>query len=409
MIAVLLLATPAQADTLRNAIAAAYATNPELAEARARQLARAEAPEQARAEGRPRLSADAGAGYDGLGLGEAGNAGLNAALPIWTGGRVSSSVRAASADVAAGAQRVRDREAAVLERVVFAYADLLFAQEAVEVARIGIERLDRQVEEAQLRFNLGNATRTDVAQLRAQRASVVSNLADAEGVLASAAAAYLAVVGAPPGVLEVDVPPPSALPSDLAAARASAEAANPLLIEQRRIADSSAARIDRARAEGAPAIDLAAGYGRGAQLIDGRLRGYESAAAVGLSFRLPILTGGLVPSRVREAEATYTAERYAVAAVERDTIRLVDTAWAALRAAGQRVAANVEGLEAAELALDGVRTEYEFGLRSTIDLLIAEQSYRAAQLALARSRSDVLIAQAALLRAGGRLDGDAYL
>lgn len=407
--AAMVAASPAQAETLREAIAAAYATNPELAEARARQDAREEAPEQARAEGRPTIFADAGAGYDHLGLGEAGSANLNGTLPIWTGGRVSSAVRAANADVAAGEQRLRDREAAVLERVVFAYADLLFAQEAVEIARIGIERLDRQMEEAQLRFDLGEATRTDVAQLRAQRASVVANLADAEAALASAAAAYRAVVGDEPGDLVADIPPPQALPQNLAAARVAAESSNPLLLEQMRIADASAARIDRERAARAPSLDLAGGYGRGAQLAGGSLRGFESTATVGLVFRLPIFTGGLVPSRVREAEAIYRAEQFAVAAVEREVIRIVDTAWASLLAARLRLEANEEGLEAAELALNGVRVEYEFGLRSTIDILIAEQSYRAAQLAMARSRSDVLIAQAAVLRAGGQLNRNAYL
>lgn len=407
--AALLVAQPAHAETLREAIAVAYVTNPELAEARARQDAREEAPEQARAEGRPTLSADAGAGYDHLGLGEAGSANLTGTIPIWTGGRVSSAVRAANADVAAGEQRVRDREAAMLERVVFAYADLLFAQEAVEIARIGIERLDRQMEEAQLRFDLGEATRTDVAQLRAQRASVVANLADAEAALVSAAAAYRAVVGENPGDLVADIPPPQALPQNLAVARAAAESSNPLLLEQMRIADASAARIDRERAARAPSVDLAGGYGRGAQFADGDLRGFESAATIGLSFRMPIFTGGLVPSRVREAEATYRAERFATAAVEREVIRIVDTAWASLLAARLRLEANKEGLDAAELALNGVRAEYEFGLRSTIDILIAEQSYRAAQLALARSRSDLLIAQAAVLRASGRLDRGAYL
>ena len=407
--AALLAAAPAGAQSLREAIAAAYVTNPELAEARARQNALEEAPEQARAEGRPTLSADAGAGYDNLGLGNTGSANVRVALPIWTGGRISSAVRAAGADVAAGEQRVRDREAAVLERVVFAYADLLFAQEAVEVARIGIERLERQVDEAQSRFDLGQATRTDVAQLRAQRAGVVGNLADAEAALESAAAAYRAVVGQDPGALESDVADPRALPDDLKTARLSAEAANPLLLEQQRIADSSAARIDRARAERAPFLDLAGGYGRGTQLSGGSFRAFESAASVGLSLRVPIFTGGFLPSRVREAEATHRADLFAIVVEERETIRAVDTAWASLEAARLRADASEEGLEAAQLALDGVRAEYEFGLRSTLDILIAEQSFRGAQLALARARSDVLIAQAGLLRASGLLDRGAYL
>ncbi|WP_230783646.1 TolC family outer membrane protein [Citromicrobium bathyomarinum] len=407
--AALLGAAPAQADTLRDAIAAAYATNPTLAEAQARQEALEEAPEQARAEGRPSLSAVAGAGYDDLGRGSASSADLQAAMPIWTGGRVSSAVRASSADVAAGAQVVRDNEAAVLERVVAAYADLLFAQEAVEVARIGIERLDRQIGEAQSRFDLGEATRTDVAQLQAQRSSVVANLADAEAALASARAAYRAVVGEEPGALEDEVPPPGMLPADLADARAAAELANPRLLERLRIVDASRARIDRARADGAPSIELAGAYGRGVEDAGGSLRDYDSAASVGVTLRIPLLTGGLVASRVREAEATARADRYAVQAELRETMRSVETAWATLQAAKQRETASRDGLEAAQIALDGVRAEYEFGLRSTIDILLAEQSYRSAQLALARARSDVLMAQAALLRATGHLDRAAFL
>ncbi|MEC8179314.1 MAG: TolC family protein, partial [Pseudomonadota bacterium] len=297
----------------------------------------------------------------------------------------------------------------VLERVVAAYADLLFAQEAVEVARIGIERLDRQIGEAQSRFDLGEATRTDVAQLQAQRSSVVANLADAEAALASARAAYRAVVGEEPGALEDEVPPPGMLPADLADARAAAELANPRLLERLRIVDASRARIDRARADGAPSIELAGAYGRGVEDAGGSLRDYDSAASVGVTLRIPLLTGGLVASRVREAEATARADRYAVQAELRETMRSVETAWATLQAAKQRETASRDGLEAAQIALDGVRAEYEFGLRSTIDILLAEQSYRSAQLALARARSDVLMAQAALLRATGHLDRAAFL
>ena len=400
---------PAQADTLRDAIAAAYATNPTLAEAQARQGALEEAPEQARAEGRPTLSATANSGYDDLGYGSSGSANLQAALPIWTGGRVSSAVRATMADVAAGEQVVRDSEAAVLQRVVAAYADLLFAQQAVEVARIGIERLDRQVGEAQSRFDLGQATKTDVAQLQAQRSSVVANLADSEAALASARADYRAVVGEEPGDLEAEMPPPAMLPADLADARAAAQLANPRLLERLRIVEASQARVDRARAEGAPSVELAGAYGRGVRETGDDLRGYDNAASVGVTVRIPLLTGGLVASRVREAEATTRADRYAVQAELRETMRSVETAWAALEAAQQRETASRGGLEAAQIALDGVRAEYEFGLRSTIDILLAEQSYRSAQLALARARSDVLMAQAALLRATGHLDRAAFL
>ncbi|WP_375243407.1 TolC family outer membrane protein [Sphingomonas parapaucimobilis] len=412
----LIAAAPASAETLREAMAAAWEGNPELAAARARQDALAETPNQARAAGRLTAGAAGNAGYDRLGSDGTGVrtgstsalGGVNATLPIWTGGRVSSAVRAAKGDVAAGGEGLRDVEADVLERVVGAYADLLYTQQAVEVARVGIARLDSQVAEARSRYGLGQATRTDVAQLEAQRASVVANLVDAEGAAATAAAAYRAIVGRDAGVLDATIATPAALPRTLADARAAAEAGNPLLLAQQRRVEAATARIDQARADGAPAVDLAGGYGRGVQWAGGQANGFDSAANAGLALRIPLLTGGLVASRVRQAEAVRRAERFDADAVARGVVRAADTAWASLTAAQGRLTASAQGLKAADLALKGVRAEYGFGLRSTIDILVADQSYRAAQLAVARAQVDVLIAQAALLRAIGRMGRGAF-
>lgn len=406
--AALLLASPASAETLGDAIAAAYETNPQLAAARARQEALAETPEQERALARPTLSVDGDTSYDRQGYGKSASLTANVALPIWTGGRVSSAVRAANGDVAAGEEGLRDTEAAILQGVVSAYAALLYNQQAVEVARVGIERLDTQVAETGARYDLGQATRTDVAQLQAQRSTVVANLADAEGALATAAATYRAAVGRDAGTLTADIPPPDALPVSIDDARRAAEAANPLLLQQRLAVEASAARIDRARAEGAPSIDLGGAYGRGERLSGGNVRDFEGAASVGLILRVPLLTGGLVSSRIRQAQAINRAERFQADAAEREALRGADSAWALLTAARNRLRANTEGLAAADFALKGVRAEYAFGLRSTIDILVADQSFRAAQLAVAMAKSDVLVAEAALLRAAGRLDGTTY-
>lgn len=407
-VAALLLASPASAETLSDAIAAAYETNPQLAAARARQDALAETPKQERALARPTLSVDGTGGYDRKGYGRAASLTSNIALPIWTGGRVSSAVRAANGDVAAGEQGLRDTEAAILQGVVAAYAALLYNQQAVEVARVGIERLDTQVAETRALYDLGQATRTDVAQLEAQRSSVVANLADAEGAFAMAAATYRAAVGRDAGVLTTDIPSPATLPASNDEARRAAEAANPLLLQQRLVVEASSARINRARAEGVPSVDLDGAYGSGERLSGGNLRGFEGAGSIGITLRVPLLTGGLVASRVRQAEANNRAEHFLADAAEREALRGADTAWASLNAARNRLQANIDGLAAADLALKGVRAEYSFGLRSTVDILIADQSFRAAQLAVALARADVMVAEAALLRATGRLARETY-
>ncbi|KAJ1681249.1 hypothetical protein LUZ63_023535 [Rhynchospora breviuscula] len=392
-------------------MAAAWEGNPELAAARARQDALVETPNQARAAGRLTAGATGNAGYDRLGSDGTGVrtgstsalGGVNATLPIWTGGRVSSAVRAAKGDVAAGGQGLRDVEADVLERVVGAYADLLYTQQAVEVARVGIARLDSQVAEARSRYGLGQATRTDVAQLEAQRASVVANWSMPRGRRPPRRQRTGRSWGATRACWTRRSRRPAALPRTLADARAAAEAGNPLLLAQQRRVEAATARIDQARADGAPAVDLAGGYGRGVQWAGGQANGFDSAANAGLALRIPLLTGGLVASRVRQAEAVRRAERFDADAVARGVVRAADTAWASLTAAQGRLTASAQGLKAADLALKGVRAEYGFGLRSTIDILVADQSYRAAQLAVARAQVDVLIAEAALLRATGRM------
>lgn len=112
-------------------------------------------------------------------------------------------------------------------------------------------------------------------------------------------------------------------------------------------------------------------------------------------------------SRVRQAEATNRAERFQADAASREAVHAADAAWVFLTAAQARLQANIDGLAAADLALHGLRAEYGLGLHSTIDV-VADQSFRGAQLAVASARTDVLVAQSALLRATGRLRQDTY-
>lgn len=400
---------PADAETLRDAIISASASNPQIAAARARQDALAESPEQARALGRVTAEIDGNGGYNLLDYGKGGEGSFSVTLPIWTGGRVSAAVKAASHDVAAGVENVRDVQAMVLEAVIQAYAGLLYVQQAVAVASADIILLDHQVVEAQSRFNLGQATRTDVAQLQAQRELAAATLADAQGAADVAAARYQALVGHSPGELD-SAPPPVDLPTDLALAKRMASERNPQTLQRRLVAEADAQRVNQQRAERNPTLVLGGtlGYAAGSPEQNG-LANKINVASGGLSIRIPILTGGLVSSRIRQAEATVRADQYDVDGAEREALRATEAAWANLTAAVTRSGANDRRAKAAELALKGVRAEYAFSLRTTLDILVADESLRSAQLDLARSRSDVIIAQAALLRATGRLQPEAYL
>lgn len=401
-------ATPVSAETIHDAINAAYIGNPALAAARARQEALGETVEQARSGGRLTAAVEAEGGYNRFDYGKGGGATATAALPIWTGGRVGSAVRAAQGDVAVGSEGLRETEASVLEAVVTAFANLLYDQQALEVAQADIALLDNQVADAKARFKLGNATRTDVARLEAQRASAGATLAAGQAALAIDAAQYRARVGHDPGALTLSDTPPTALPGTLDQARERAMAANPLYRLSQRAIQAQDARVDQARAGGRPTVSLDGSYGYDVNLSASTDRTFPRASSAGLTLRIPILTGGLIRSQVRQAEATRRATEYDSDEAGRDAILAADTAWAALTSAQAQRDANALGVQAADLALKGVRAEYAFGLRSTLDILVADESLRSAQLALARNRSDLVIAQASLLHASGMLDRNAY-
>ncbi|MEO1968595.1 MAG: TolC family outer membrane protein [Sphingomonadaceae bacterium] len=397
-----LLARPCSAETLADAVHAALAGNPALAAAEARQDALAERPEQARAEGRINASLDAVGGYDKFDYGKGGAATVSASLPLWTGGRILYGVRAAEGEVAAGDEALRDTRAQLITAVVAAYSDVLYNQQALTIARADIDLLQHQVNEAKARFGLGRATRTDVAQLESQLASAEAAAASAQAMLDDASASYRALVGHLPGEL-ASATELTGLPLSREDARDEALADNPRYAQSQRLADAASARVKQARAAGAPSLSLGGNYGYGfaADAIGGS--GYTHGAAAGLTLHVPILTSGLVASRVRQAGAELRAARYDREAAAREATRQVDTAWADLDGARTRLGANQRRLDAAELALRGVRAEYAYDLRTTLDILLADESLRATQLALAQSRSDVLVAQARLLQATGKL------
>lgn len=402
-----LCATPVSAETLRDAVESALASNPSLAAATARQDALAETPEQARAEGRLQASADISGGYNKFDYGKGGAASVAANLPVWTGGRVSYAVKAARDDVAAGQESLRDTRARLILQVVSIYAELLFDQQSVAITRTDIDLLKQQVAEARARFKLGKDTMADVSQLETQLASARATLVDAETTLSTSSADYRSIVGHDPGRMAA-TSNLARLPPTQDAARAWALKGNPQYLQSIRAADAANARIHKARAAGAPTVSLGGSYGYGLRSGNMGGDGYVHDANLGLSLHLPILTGGLIASQTRQASAQYRAARFDTGAAAREAVRSADVAWSSLRGARSRMAANRDRVQAADLALRAVRAEYGFDLRSTLDVLLADESLRSAQLALARSQSDELVAQASLLRATGNLELEAF-
>ena len=226
-------AAPAGAETLQEAIGLAYRTNPTLLAQRANQRALDETIVQARAALRPTISASGGVSYshtdtDGLGVVETdgANASVSLSQDIWTAGRTARGIDAAEANVRAGRQNLRDVEQEVMTSVIQAYADVVRDMEILRIRQENITVLRRQLDESNARFEVGEITRTDVAQSEARLAQSDADLANAQAQLSVSRAAYAAVVGqAPANMAALPVLP--GLPTDFDAALDVALVENP--------------------------------------------------------------------------------------------------------------------------------------------------------------------------------------
>ncbi|WP_082765810.1 MULTISPECIES: TolC family outer membrane protein [unclassified Phenylobacterium] len=427
-------ATAARGETLPDAITRAYESNPTLAAQRAQVKLADEAYVQARAGLRPQVNASSTASYSrtsvnagrgtfvdtngdgipdtavtGSGVTERnlGNASLSLSQPIYTGGRTTASITAAEAEILAAREALRETEGNLVLSVVQAYVDVRRDQRIVEIRRQDVQTLARRLEETQARFDVGELTGTDVAQAKARLGTSRAQLAAAEGQLDISAAAYAAVVGDDPGELAPRPDLDPLLPVTIAQAYDTAEQQSPRIGGAELVERGSRARIAFAKAQRRPTVSLRTGYGYSGQIdpfVADRLARNLSASVV---TTLPLYSGGILSSQVEQAVQRNNIDRLRLETTERQVRQAVAQAWSQLRTARAAIAANEEVVKAARFALEGVRLEFELGLRTTLDVLNAEQELRTGELALVTSRRDAYVAGAALLNAQGRLEARA--
>lgn len=420
--AAVLLATGAAgaagAETLGDAIALAYQSNPTLQSERAQLRALNESYVQAKSGLRPQAQVSAEYDYARTPSTyetevESGSASLNLTQPIYTGGVVTAQVRAAMADILSGRQKLRQTEAQVMQSVVQAYVDVRRDQAALRIAQDNVDVLRRQLEETKARFDVGQITRTDVAQAEARLAQAQSQQATATAQLGVSRASYVAVIGQSPGELAAE-PPLDGLPGAIDEAFAVAEKNNGGILAADFAEQAAAARLAEAKAANHPTLSLRAGVGTagtfqeadslkfpGLTLPVGAFDKNVTASAV---FTQPLFTGGLNSSRIRQALENDNAQRIAIEYARRQAVQTVSQAWNQLQAARAGVTSNQKQVEADQIAYEGTRQEAQVGLRTTLDVLNAEQELHNAQLALVNSHHDQYVAGASLLNAMGRLE-----
>lgn len=428
-------AAPACAETLADAIALAYDSNPTLQAQRATQRALDENYVQARSGWRPTVGLQGsvtdtetrtprlargvavdtnGDGIpdtvappvgDGVSSRSSGSAGLSFSQPIWTGGRTAAAVSAAQADIMAGRENLRRIEAQILATVIQAYSDVRRDQEGLRIRQENVAVLQRQLEESRARFDVGEITRTDVAQSESRLAAAQAQYQSAVAQLATSRANYAAVVGQNPGQLAPEPSLAYLLPGNVDDAFTIAQQNSPLLRAQEFTEQASRARVAGARAERMPSVSWRTtfGYSGNAHPYDSDLwsRNVQSAATV----TIPLFTGGLTSSRVRQSVERNNADRINIETQRRAVLQTITQFWNQLIAARANIGSTAEQVRAARIAAEGTRQEQQVGLRTTLDVLNAEQELRNAELAQVSAARDEYVAASTVLAAMGRLEG----
>ena len=415
---------PAAAETLADAIALAYDSNPTLQAQRATQRALDENWVQARTGYRPTVTAQGRLAYSKENVpggvrvqgvlqpnlqneteGNSLSATLQLTQPLYTGGRVASAVSAAEADILAGREALRRTESAVMQAVIQAYADVRRDQEALRIREENVRVLQRQLDESNARFDVGEITRTDVAQSQARLAAAQAQLSQAQAQLASSRASYAAVVGQNPGDLAPEPDIAAMLPADVAQAYEAAETDNPQIRQADYSQQGARARLAAAQAERMPNLGLT-----GTVTNSGPADPYDRdmfgrGVTAGATLTVPLFTGGLTSSRVRAAQERYNAERIGVEGARRAVMQGLTQAWNLHAASKANITSTQQQVSAARIAAEGTRQEQQVGLRTTLDVLNAEQELRQAELSQVSAQRDEFVAAASVLAQMGRLDG----
>jgi outer membrane protein len=409
-----------QAQTLTQALADTYNTNPQLLAQRALLRATDEQVPQALANWRPTVNFTGQVGGSrsavttpGLGMPSAGGLGrystvyqntlnLQATQQIYSGGRTVAQTSQAINLVESARAQTLAVETSVFQAVAMAYLDVVRDQALLEVNRNNVAVLRKQLEATQDRFRVGEVTRTDVAQAEASLAQAVGQLVTAQGNLEISRAEYVRAVGHPPGTLMLPRERP-ALPATQEEA-ASLAANNNFSVISANFAELAARdNIDFVRGQLLPQISLVGTVSRLFAPTVNLNSTLEQSAAIVAQMTMPLYEGGAIYSQTRQAQQTVGQRRSQVDDARRAAVQLATQSWSVLQAARASISSFASAVRAAQIALEGTQQEALVGTRTVLDVLIQNQTLLTTQSQLVTAEHDAALAEFNVAAATGRL------
>ncbi|MGH6734630.1 MAG: TolC family outer membrane protein [Methyloceanibacter sp.] len=415
---------PAQAETLEQALADAYLVNPVLNAERARLRAIDEQVALAKSGLRPFVGGTADYNYvnqnsetsedpsDVFGFGEGGldSDGVNTphgyavqlSQPLFQGFQNLNAIRQAKAEVQAQREILRNVEQTVLLDAATAYVNVVRDQAVVRLRENDVSVLAEQLKATRDRFDVGEVTRTDVAQAEARHAESLATLAGAQANLKASRAAYEQIIGHPPGNL---VTPPSIqhlLPHTLNEAMTLGDGENPQILATVYNEEASLYAVEQIMGELLPEVTLEAEYRKRFDQSE-TIEEIETTTVTG-RVNVPFYQGGGVSARVRQAKETNNQLKREVEDARLRVHADVIANWGILQSSGPAIESAEAAVAANKIALTGVREEEKVGQRTTLDVLDAQRELLNSQIGLVSALRDRVVAEYSLYAAVGRMD-----
>lgn len=397
----------ASAETLIGAMTKAYQYNSSLNQARAGVRVADEGVPLAKSGWRPQITGTGSISYTSRSTANitTGSFGVSISQTLFDGFQTLNNVRAAEASVLASRESLRNTEQNILFDAASSFMDVIRDRQIAVLREKNLKFLAEQVRAARSRLEVGEGTRTDVAQAEAGRAAAEAQLAAARAQSESSAAVYRQVVGDPPDKKMNGTGAAKGLPRSLDAAIEMGAGNHPAILSAKHSVDAAGFSVKSKEGQLLPNLSASAGVSRNYQNTAPALPsdGTSSAATVGATLTVPIYRGGAVSAQVRQAKEQLGQARIGVDVAHDQVRAAITSAWTQYKAAQEAVIANKALVSAAQLALNGVIEERNVGQRTTLDVLNAQADVISAQINLASAEHDVVVASYAILSATGQL------
>ncbi len=322
--------------------------------------------------------------------------------PIFEGFQNLNAIRQAKATVQAAREILRSVEQTVLLDAATAYVNVVRDQAIVRLRENDVTVLSEQLKATRDRFDVGEVTRTDVAQAEARRSEALATLAAAQANLKTSRAAYEQIIGHPPSNLVTPASIRHLLPADINEAMTLGDGENPLILASVYNEEASLYTVQQIMGELLPEVTLEAQYEKRFDQSES-LKELETTTVTG-RVNVPFYQGGGVAARVRQAKETNNQLKKEVEDARLRVHADVIANWGILQSSGPAIESAQAAVEANKIALTGVREEEKVGQRTTLDVLDATRELLNSQIGLVTALRDRIVSEYSVYAAIGRMD-----